>query len=77
MLDTVSVNCELPGLDVGRLEHRDWDSRATRSHKGGKVQQKVKAFVTLDNGAMCEYFASAGWLSVRAPLPRSWESLMT
>jgi hypothetical protein len=60
MLDTVGVGCELPGLDVGRLERRGWDPRATRSHKGGEVQQKVKAFVTLDNEATFEYFALVG-----------------
>lgn len=69
MLDTVGVGCDLRGLDVRRLERRGWVPRTTRPARA-KCNKKVKPFVTLDNGATFEYFASVGWLAVRASLPK-------
>ena len=77
MPDTVGVSCELPGLDVGGLERRGWDSRATRSHKGGEVQQKVKVFVTWTTGRRASTSHRSVGLRLALPFPRSWESLMT
>ena len=70
MIDTIGLSCELRDVDVDSLEASGWGVRVTRTHKGDEIDEKVKAFLTLDNGAVFEYLASVGWLTVRASLPR-------
>jgi hypothetical protein len=69
VIDTAGVSCEAGDLDVGDLERRGWDTRVTRVHRGGEVQERVKAFVQLD-AVTVEYLASVGWLTARASLPK-------
>jgi hypothetical protein len=71
VIDTVGLSCQVDGLDVGDLERRGWDTSVRRVHRGGEVQEHVKAFANLGNGAALEYFATAGVLTVRASLPKA------
>jgi hypothetical protein len=70
MIDTVGLSVEASGLDVGDLESRGWDVRTTRTHRGGEVTERIKAFVTRTDGVTLEWFDDVHWLTVRGSLPR-------
>jgi hypothetical protein len=70
MIDTVGLSCQVDGIHVDDLERRGWDTSTSRIHKDGEVQEHVKAWANLDNGAALEYFDSVGVLTARASLPK-------